>query len=364
MEQHPVPQQISAYHFRLVGDMTIKQFLELTAGIVIGWIIYSLPFPAIFRWPLVIFSVFSGVAFAFLPLEERPLDRWLIAFVKAIYAPTQFIWRKTPVMPSYFEEVKLTKKPSEEARVTSDRRKLEEYLETLPSQGPETAVDKKEGGFVSNIMRLYGEVQTKTVAPVRPKPALLEEEYAPNVRVAVRKLKSPPLDPRAIMRGEIILPKRRIREVQIPQIKPVEVEKLSPTPPPQAEVIPEPAKTPTYADVVPIGAVKIPSMKQTREATLSPNLPMPTPPQDPNVIAGMVVDSQGNIVDNAIVTIKDADGNVARAQKTNKIGQFFIVTPLLNGEYEIEVEREGLAFDIIKIKLEGKLVQPIEIRSK
>lgn len=365
MEQHPVPQQISAYHFRLVGDMTIKQFLELAAGIVVGWIFYSLPLPGIFRWPLVIFSVFAGVAFAFLPLEERPLDRWLLAFIKAVYSPTRYIWRKVPVTPAYFEEFKVSKGPVEEIRLGADRRKLEEYLQTLPAPGPYTAADKKEVGFVQNIMKLYVEVQPKTVAPARPRRAILEEELAPKVRVAVRKLKTPPLDPRAMMRGEIILPKRRPKEVKIPQIEPVEVEPATQTPAPAPET-PQVAiqDTQPYGGVAPVGAVKIPTAKQVREAGPSRELPMPTPPTQPNVIAGMVVDSQGNIIENAIVTIRDSEGNIARAQKTNKIGQFFIVTPLPDGEYTVEVEREGLAFDIIKIRLVGKPVPPIEIRAK
>jgi hypothetical protein len=40
-EQHPIPQQISAYHFRLVGDMTLKQFFEVAGGAIIALIIYS-----------------------------------------------------------------------------------------------------------------------------------------------------------------------------------------------------------------------------------------------------------------------------------------------------------------------------------
>jgi len=28
MEQHPIPQQISSYEFKLVGEMTLKQFLK------------------------------------------------------------------------------------------------------------------------------------------------------------------------------------------------------------------------------------------------------------------------------------------------------------------------------------------------
>lgn len=366
MEQHPIPQQISAYHFRLVGDMTIKQFLELAAGIAIAWIIYSLPIPSLIRWPLVISSVFAGVAFAFLPLEERPLDRWLIAFIKAVYSPTQYLWKKSPIIPEFFMYIMGAQKAFKEERALADRKRLERYLETLPAPGPQTAVDKKETQFVSDIMKLYMQVHPKIVKPVKRRQILIEEERIP--KVAVRKLKTPPLDARAIMRGEIIMPKRRRKMVQIPSIEPTEVERLFPSLTATEALLPtdqqEPSKPPIPSYISPTGAIKIPSKKQVTEVSLGAELPMPAPPTDPNVIAGMVVDKNGSLVDKAIVTIKDREGNIARAQKTNKIGQFFIATPLENGTCEIEVEKEGLSFDIIKVNLEGKLVPPIEIKAK
>ncbi|KKR52786.1 MAG: hypothetical protein UT88_C0021G0001, partial [Candidatus Woesebacteria bacterium GW2011_GWD2_40_19] len=38
MEQHPIPQNISSYQFRLVGDMTLKQFFQLAGGFLVGLI--------------------------------------------------------------------------------------------------------------------------------------------------------------------------------------------------------------------------------------------------------------------------------------------------------------------------------------
>ena len=71
-----------------------------------------------------------------------------------------------------------------------------------------------------------------------------------------------------------------------------------------------------------------------------------------------------HIIENAIVTIKDDQGNISRAQKTNKIGQFFIATPLQNNKYQIEVESQGHSFAIIDLELKGETVPPIEIRAK
>ena len=71
MEQHPVPQQISSYEFRLVGDMTLKQFGQLAAGGILALFFYVSPLPGYFKWPLMIFSFFGGAAMAFLPFEEN-----------------------------------------------------------------------------------------------------------------------------------------------------------------------------------------------------------------------------------------------------------------------------------------------------
>jgi hypothetical protein len=367
MEQHPVPQQISAYHFRLVGDMTIKQFIELAGGILIAWIIYSLPVEGIIRWPFVILSVFLGIALAFLPLEERPLDRWFLAFLKALYSPTKYIWKKKVLVPSFLKDIKVQKKPTEK-KVQVDRSKLKEYLETLPIQGPQTAIDKNESEFISNIMNLYMEVQPTTASSVKLKQSIIEEERLPNIKV--RKLRTPPLDPRAILRGEIIMPKRsqgKPKRIQIPSLRPTEVEKQPTTPFQQTEDLESIAR-----DQVDMGNISPLSEKEPKPelekpstaATIRPELPIPSPPTQPNVLVGMVVDNLGNIIENAIVTIKDSQGNIARAQKTNKIGQFFIATPLKDGNYKIEIEGKDLDFDIMSIELTGKPVPPIEIRAK
>ena len=41
MEQHPIPQQISSYEFKLIGDMTLKQFLKAAIGIILAIAINS-----------------------------------------------------------------------------------------------------------------------------------------------------------------------------------------------------------------------------------------------------------------------------------------------------------------------------------
>ena len=104
MEQHAIPQQISSYQFRLVGDMTLKQFFQLAGGCLVSLLFYASSLPAIVKWPLIIFFALLGVALAFLPFEERPLEKWIVAFFKSIYSPTMFAWAKAPAPEKYFQD--------------------------------------------------------------------------------------------------------------------------------------------------------------------------------------------------------------------------------------------------------------------
>jgi hypothetical protein len=84
----------------------------------------------------------------------------------------------------------------------------------------------------------------------------------------------------------------------------------------------------------------------------------------PNAVNGIVTDEKGALLQGAIIIIKDHEGNPVRALKTSRLGQFLAATPLPNGPYTIEIEKENLEFDIIEINLNGSPISPIEIRAK
>ncbi len=84
----------------------------------------------------------------------------------------------------------------------------------------------------------------------------------------------------------------------------------------------------------------------------------------PNVVSGIVKNSVGMLLTEVVIVVKDSTDNPVRALKSNKIGQFAISTPLPNGVYTMELEREGSEFDLVQIKLEGKVMPPIEIRGR
>ncbi|OGB87012.1 hypothetical protein A3J44_03930 [candidate division WOR-1 bacterium RIFCSPHIGHO2_02_FULL_45_12] len=89
-QAHPIPQNVTNFEFHLVGDMTLKQFGYLAAGVGFAFLIFTTlsTVQPIIAWPIIVISALLGVAFAFLPIQERPLDHWVAAFFKAIFQPT------------------------------------------------------------------------------------------------------------------------------------------------------------------------------------------------------------------------------------------------------------------------------------
>src|SRR3990172_2477696 len=164
MEQHPLPQDITAYKFHLVGSMTLKQFLELAGGIVLAWLIFSSSLNFLIKWTLAPTIAFFGFALAFIPIEDRPLDQWILNFFKAIYQPTQFVYRPQPKPPEFMEPLKPHITNTNTA-APANPAQMEDYLKSLPGS-PTTAFDVSEQKYLEYIHSLFGALGTKIVPKI------------------------------------------------------------------------------------------------------------------------------------------------------------------------------------------------------
>lgn len=94
MDQHPVPRQITTFEFKLIGFMTLKQFLFLLVFFPLGFIVYKIfPIPFVNIMLGIIVGAF-GLALAFIPVNERPLDVWTRNLIKRLISPTQYTYEK------------------------------------------------------------------------------------------------------------------------------------------------------------------------------------------------------------------------------------------------------------------------------
>ena len=341
MNQHPIPQNVTDYQFRLVGDMTLKQFVELAAGVVVAVIIYNLGLPAIIKWPFIFIFASAGAAFAFLPLQGRPLDIWLKNLIKSVYMPTIFLWKKEEKLPDFFNfKARAKKGPIKRTISPEERAQYSQYMQSLPKKKKLTVFDQKENLLLENINKY---LQTSTgINPLnRSSIAIQSENSPPSVRV--RRLQS----------------KANIVKTKIPVVKiaesfqaPLEIgtpyiqkkPPSPPTPPAKPKIIPLPIKR--------------------RRRKRGTEIVLPPPSEYPNIFRGLVLDNKGGILPNAIIEIRDKTGMPVRASKTNKASQFSLATPLQNGVYEVEVEHPNFSFDIIKLKAGGGIIPPIKIKAK
>jgi hypothetical protein len=81
--------------------MTLKQFGYLAAGLGVAFLVFTTlaTVQPIIAWPIIIISALLGVAFAFLPIQERPLDHWVAAFFRAIFKPTSLKYSSKIINP-------------------------------------------------------------------------------------------------------------------------------------------------------------------------------------------------------------------------------------------------------------------------
>lgn len=93
-QQHPVPRQITSFEFKLIGFMTLKQFIYLLIFFPFGYIVYRL-FPIPFLNIVAGISIAGfGAALAFIPVNDRPLDIWVKNLLRRLTSPTQYIYQK------------------------------------------------------------------------------------------------------------------------------------------------------------------------------------------------------------------------------------------------------------------------------
>lgn len=322
MEQHPVPQNVTTFQFRLIGDMTLKQFGYLVGGAILAYIIYKLPLPFFFTWPLAVLSAVFGFGLAFVPIEERPMDVWVLSFFKSIYSPTQYVWSKTAPQPQPPAAQSSAATPVVKPAPSTRKRSILQNI-FLPSA--------TQTMMPARIMDFSPPPVVKPTASVVQPPADTEDK--------VKKMQAQLTD---------LLSQREKMNQELSALR---TQNSVPQTEPRVTTTTQTPKNPTIQIIQPGQAVKVGLPRLT---TFS------------NVVTGIVKDKDKNLLPGVIVTVKDKDGIPLRALKTNRLGQFAASTQLPNGVYFVETEDPRLRyiFDRAQITLNGTVVPALEIFAK
>lgn len=309
--------------------MTLKQFAYLATGSAIAYflfVLFAAKYP-IFVWPLILISASAGLAFAFLPIGSRPLDHWLIAFLKAIYSPTKRSWQKTgknynqdPLFNSRY--VMYTSSLQPKVTPATPPPTTAPTISELPTQ--------EELGRTVNLAKQAQQLQVRIIQAERALNQIKKESTLPSpIPVDYGEQVNKILSDLQKLVSEASQIRSQLDAISHPQV--------------EAVVHKEKVKV-----VVPIK----PRPTQLALTTF------------PNVINGIVKDAQRNYLEAVVAVIYDKEGLPVRALKTNKLGQFSGSTPLPNGTYTLELEKEGFNFDVLQIELDGHTLPPLMILAK
>ena len=389
MENHPIPQDITGFQFKLIGDMTVKQFAYVAAGVLIGWLFFITPLADFIKIPLAIIFILIGVALAFVPVEGRPLDTMIGNFFKAVFNPTQYIYQKQGA------NLVMQSASSSDSSSLSNQQ-FKQFLNKFPKG--KNKLDQKESVFFQNLNTYSAPVPEQNVAPDNIPSHYFANQTPSGQQVPKMgsKATQQPKAPDEILSQENLLKTAAVLEKELAQAKQIEAredridsktflethqkvlelqEKLNEMFSQKQDLekrLVEMQKTvdqpqgPVFSPSV----AKVEPTKQTQYVRSIPqnmtqSVGLPTTPEFPNLLTGIIKDPRGNPLGNILVEVKDSEGNAVRAFKTNALGHFASATALNNGKYTITFEdpKEQNKFDTIAFETTGQVIMPIEVIS-
>ncbi len=393
MENHPIPQDITGFQFKLIGEMTIKQFAYLAAGIILGWIAFSLPVFFLIKIPVAILFVFSGIATAFFPIAGRPFDTMVKNFLKALFAPTQYVYQKTGghIWFPQTQNIKSQKIDQVGRQPTARDERLREYLSSIASR-PKNKFDQKEMAFFESLSSIMTpssipSIKQQQVTP-QAGPKIISATPVPLVQSAQNKQTTETKNVKEEQTQEGILSlKHKLDEAKMQEKigigtakyaaahqKVIELEKLLQDVVSQKQALEGQIQTLQKNLNMQNQNFFTPSLAQPKRETqnvrkipklMTKSIGIPIVPDIPNLIAGIIKDPRDNPIPNILVEVKDNSDNPVRAFKTNALGQFASATPLVNGTYTISFEDPTgqNKFDNIEITAIGETILPLEVIS-
>jgi hypothetical protein len=128
MDQHPIPRQITTFEFKLVGFMTLKQFGYVILGGIFGYgsfLIVQIPVLN-FIVGIAVFCV--GAAFAFFPINERPLDVFIKNLFIRLVSPTQYVFMKHGEQSALFDDLYFEDNPHIKLSHVESKARLAKYM--------------------------------------------------------------------------------------------------------------------------------------------------------------------------------------------------------------------------------------------
>lgn len=359
-KQHPVPQHIAAFEFKLVGDLTLRQFLYAGVGVAIAYAAYISNLDFLIKWSAIFLAGGLGLGLAFFPIQDRGLDTWIVNFVLSITSPTQRIWHKQVLPPEYFREDYTNFLTAQVLSITppEKRRKLARYLETAGKDTSQLELYEQE--FVDRLN--FSFPTTGSLLPPEPPPELgPEPQPAPSF---VEKLTEQKDLEELGGRNRELGQKIELAQAELRKLEDLKEELYTKNEAFRLRLLEQESLLKRLTKERGQTQLSVQALGDEKERDEGAPPVFIGDDGSPNTIRGFIKDSQGKLLEGVVVIVKDQDGDPVRALKTGGTGQFFSTTPLEDGDYTVEGSFKGKKFDIIKVSLSGQVINPIELKER
>ncbi len=156
MEQHPIPRQITSFEFKLIGFLTIKQFIYLIIFIPLGLSVYAI-------FPVPILNILLGVMvgsvgaiLAFVPINDRPMEVWIKNLIKRLSSPTQYFFKKQNPAIYFLKNLVFLNDPHRVMSHIDSQQKLSKYLNNKTPAGNQNRKQEINTLFADSFSSLLG----------------------------------------------------------------------------------------------------------------------------------------------------------------------------------------------------------------
>lgn len=337
MDNHPIPQDVTGFKFKIIGSITIKQFGYLLAAGIFALIVWLLPIVIFVKIPIILMLASIALVLAFVPIEGRPADKMIVSFVKALPSENQYVYRKRGVVLEEYEifkPIQVEKKSTASSEADVKKKALASALRNSYFRP-----DKQEMEFFQNVKDAFENTNTMPVSLA-------------NVQEVARPVNTPVIT---------------ADKTPVSFVKPVAL--------PQEEINASQLTSPAAPSQNTTPAAENAQQAPITQPSTTPSATTPPPPSVKggfsmlpdigNVIMGRVSDPRGKALGNILVEVLDGTNTAVRALKTNISGQFAAATPLPNGDYKISFTdpQKTHEFETIPVSLSGQIFDPLEVSS-
>jgi hypothetical protein len=180
---HKIPQNVTKYEGRIIGNFTAKQFIFLAIGGIAAFLIFNSPLAQLYKIILIVVTIVISLILSIVRVQGRTTDEWMAHFFRAVNYPTQRIWRKAETPPAFLlPGYHVGRKKSNDR--TMSRPELEKFIQLWKPTNQNNDYSTEEKAVLERVKSHIRPADPSHPTPgaVAPPPALSnlpEKETAP-----------------------------------------------------------------------------------------------------------------------------------------------------------------------------------------